>query len=268
MTKTPRCILRRAAVLFTLFPLTFAGAAASQEQGDEPQSVLRPPENEKTIEAGRRSYKRSCIYCHGPEGRGDGPVVFFLSRKVAPRPRDFTLKRFKYRSTESGELPTDDDLFRLLTNGRSGLMPGYSALSREERWHLVYYVKSLVPEFLRPDAQPQPIEISAPLPPTPRSLAQGETLYEKLQCSKCHGYEGRGDGPSAKTLTTAQGLRIPSTDLHRPSSFGNGSLPQDVYRTLMTSLKGVPMPSYAAAMSEEDAWHLANYVLSLGGERR
>src|SRR6266542_3528022 len=51
-------------------------------------------------------YERHCAFCHGSEGRGDGPVA---GRLPTP-PADFTSGNFKLRSTPSGAMPTDDDL--------------------------------------------------------------------------------------------------------------------------------------------------------------
>ena len=50
------------------------------------------------------------------------------------QPRDFTQGLFKFRSTPSGALPTDDDLFRIVTGGvyRTS-MPEWSLLPERER---------------------------------------------------------------------------------------------------------------------------------------
>lgn len=218
------------------------------------------------LTAGRRIYDQTCAYCHGAEGRGDGPVALFLARDMAPRPRDFTSEPFKFRSTPSGELPTDEDLMRIVTEGRPGLMPGFWALSLEERRQVIAYVKSLVPDFTAGVAVPEPLEIGPHPPASARSVALGETVYAKLQCAKCHGDGGEGDGPSAATLQTTNGLAILPVDLTRPSSFGGGDDPEDVYRTFMTGMNGVPMPSYAGVISEEEAWALVDFVLSLDRE--
>ena len=231
-----------------------------------PLPVAADQHDNEMIAAGQKLYEQSCIYCHGVDGQGDGPVTYFLSRDTAPRPRDFTAEPYKFRSTPSGELPLDGDLMRIITNGRPGYMPGFGGLSQDDRRSLIAYVKSLTPDFAEDRPAPEPIDIGSPLPATAQSIAVGEAVYVKLQCAKCHGAGGQGDGPSAGTLQTVQGLRIPATDLTRPSSFAGGSTPQDIYRTFMTGLNGVPMPSYAGVISEEDSWHLVNYVLSLDRE--
>ena len=44
---------------------------------------------------GVRVYAQRCAVCHGPDGRGNGPAA----PSLIPRPRDFTLWLFKFKST-------------------------------------------------------------------------------------------------------------------------------------------------------------------------
>ena len=59
------------------------------------------------------SYRRYCMVCHGPLGDGNGESAQWLD----PKPRDFTLGVFKCRSTPTGTLPTDQDLFDTIGRG-------------------------------------------------------------------------------------------------------------------------------------------------------
>src|ERR1700675_3445275 len=63
--------------------------------------------------AGKQLYRRYCIGCHGPQGDGNGENATWID----PKPRDFTAAVFKCRSTPTGTLPTDDDLFNSVTRG-------------------------------------------------------------------------------------------------------------------------------------------------------
>src|SRR6266705_5873335 len=63
--------------------------------------------------AGERLYQRYCVGCHGPAGDGAGENAPWID----PKPRDFTLAVFKCRSTPTGTLPTDEDLFNAMTRG-------------------------------------------------------------------------------------------------------------------------------------------------------
>lgn len=233
--------------------------------------AVKPEDNRQTQEKGRHIYERACLWCHGANGRGDGPAGWFIGRYEAPRPRNFVSEGFKLRSTPSGELPSDQDLFRTVTRGIPDVMPPFGSLTEEERWQTIAYIKSFNPSF----KGNTPVPVMIPFPPIPlsdASIEKGRTLYFQFGCQGCHGENGRGDGITSQTgeLTDARGLRIASTDLTSPSSFKNGAGPQDIFRTLMTGLDGTPMPSYAhnAEGRAEDLWHLVNYLLSLSGNPR
>ena len=72
---------------------------------------------------GKAVYERHCVECHGTSGRGDGPSAAFL----VPRPRDFTTGKYKIRTTETGSVPTDDDLIRSVRQGLYGTaMPAWT----------------------------------------------------------------------------------------------------------------------------------------------
>ena len=72
-------------------------------------------------------------------------------RYLMPRPRDFTTGRYKIRSTETGTMPTDDDLIGSVRQGLYGTaMPGWDRiLSDGDIRAVVQYVKSLSPQFAR-----------------------------------------------------------------------------------------------------------------------
>lgn len=218
---------------------------------------------------GAAVYARYCAGCHGASGNGAGPAAPMLITK----PRDFTTGLFKFRSTPAGTLPTDVDLFRTITRGvyRTS-MPEWSLLPERERWALVTYVKEFYPQWADRGAG-EPIFVPhAPADlASPARIARGREVYVLLECATCHGEQGRGDGPSAATLSPdAWGNR------QRPFDFTQGRLksggaPEDVYRTFMTGLNGTAMPSYADIFAtpdgenirEGDAWNLVAYVLSL-----
>src|SRR5216117_3781024 len=81
------------------------------------------------VPLGRRVYAQRCAVCHGPDGRGNGPAA----PSMIPRPRDFTLALFKYKSTPGSEAPTDADLRRVVTRGlAASAMPSFGDLLTEE----------------------------------------------------------------------------------------------------------------------------------------
>ncbi len=217
------------------------------------------PARADLVRAGRRLYLRRCVFCHGSSGRGDGPVA----RYVFPRPRDFTLGVFKIRSTPSGELPTDQDLFNTVSRGLPGTtMPAWANLSEQQRWALVAYIETFAAGF-RADGRLVPIAIGTPKPPLPESVIAGRRLYIEAECWKCHGMLGKGDGPSAPTLEDDWGYPIVPADLRVSRNWRGGNRPVDIYRSIAVGIGGTPMPSWADALTSDQIWDMTNYLLSI-----
>jgi len=238
--------------------------------GEAAVRAAKPEDNRLTREKGRQIFERSCIWCHGVGGRGDGPVAFYLGRYSSPRPRDFVQENFKFRSTASGELPTDQDLYRTVTQGIPGYMPSFALLTEEQRWQVIAYVKSFNPAFQEEKPVPLPMG-PPPYPSSEESIQRGREVYGRYGCLVCHGTEGRGAGPESEAhLQDSRGLRIRAADLTDRASFKGGAMPLDIYRSLVTGLDGTPMPSYAdqIAGKENEAWDLVYYILSLSAEAK
>ena len=200
-----------------------------------------PPTSMTALAAeGRDIYRSACLPCHGVLGDGQGPAA----RGISPRPRDFTAGVFKFRSTPSGALPTDPDLFDTISHGVPGTwMPAWSELlSENQRWAVIEYVKTLVPDFQMEFAEDSPLPLPAQ-PPATASAREGRFVYVALKCWDCHGMSGRGDGPSAATLTDDWERPITPYDFTR-GGYKNGGRPIDLYRTLRTGLSGTPMPAW------------------------
>lgn len=238
----------------------------------EPGSAraIKPDEQQATREKGKIIYERSCLFCHGADGKGDGPAGWFMGRYAAPHPRDFTVESFKFRSTASGDLPTDQDLFRTITQGVPGYMPSFNGFSEEERWSVIAYLKSFNPRF----KEEQSAAMSIPEPPFPSSdasIENGRKLYVKYSCHSCHGDNGYGDGPESAlgNLKDSRGFPISAGNLSDRASLKNGATARDIYRSVMTGLDGTPMPSFADSLQgkEKEAWDLVYYILSLSSER-
>src|SRR5271156_1933983 len=88
---------------------------------------------------GKEMYGRYCIGCHGPRGDGEGENAAYVN----PKPRDFTTGLFKCRSTPSGSIPLDSDLFDTVGRGvDTTAMPRWFPLPPKERAYLVEYLKS------------------------------------------------------------------------------------------------------------------------------
>jgi cbb3-type cytochrome c oxidase subunit III len=209
---------------------------------------------------GKAVYDAHCTECHGSSGKGDGPSAAYLN----PRPRDFTTGKYKIRSTESGTPPSDDDLIGSVRRGLYGTaMPGWDRLlSDVEIGDVVQYVKSLSSQF--GTQPPRPISIGDGLPSSPASIARGQQTYDKLQCGKCHGTDGRDAGAVATVFEDDWRMPLRAADLTEPWTFHGGATSRDIYLRFRAGMTGTPMPSFADAASDAEMWDLANYVVSLG----
>ena len=208
---------------------------------------------------GSKLYQRYCVGCHGADGDGAGENAPWID----PKPRDFTLAVFKCRSTPTGTLPTDEDVFNAMTRGFvTTNMPQWLPLTRQNRADLVAYIKSFSPKWktLKPGT---PITIPAEPRLTIESILHGRQLYQKMECWKCHGPKGHADGPSAATLTDNKDLPIRPYDFESGSRFMCGVTNQDLYKIFMTGLDGTPMPSFADNLEPAGAWDLVHFLRTL-----
>jgi mono/diheme cytochrome c family protein len=204
--------------------------------------------------AGAREFRDNCAVCHGATGDGQGMAAHHFKSP----PRDLTRGRFKFRSTASGQIPTDADLVRTIVRGipSTGMVP-QDHLSADEVQAVVAFVKSLSPRFA--DGKPPKVLAMPAAPPvTPEAVARGARVYVKGECAECHGKEARGDGPSAKDLSVR-----PSDLTRRPLK--SGPTAADIVRTLLTGLDGTPMPSYYQVLEDDELWDLAYWLDSRAG---
>jgi len=208
---------------------------------------------------GRDLFRRYCIGCHGVEGNGEGENAPYLEIK----PRDFTLGLFKCRSTPSGSIPLDSDLFDTVTRGIPGtFMPSWRPLTPQQRADLIAYVKTFSVRF-HEEKPADAVSIPQETPDSPASVERGKVLYRQLGCFECHGSEGRGDGPSAPTLRDTKGNISVPYDFTSSPHFKCGPNNSDIYRDMMTGLDGTPMPSYVFWLKPDQAWDLVHFLRSL-----
>jgi len=209
---------------------------------------------------GQPLYQRYCVGCHGEIGDGNGDNAPYMEPF---KPRNFTLGIFKCRSTPTGTLPLDSDLFDTLGRGlNTSDMPHWIALTDQQRIDLVAYVKHFSPRFAteKPGAA---IQIPPEPEITPDRLKQGQAVFARVQCWKCHGVTGRANGPSASTLVDDQNNPDPAFNFHDTRRFKCGTTDADLYKIFMTGLDGSPMPSWSDNIKPDEAWSLVFYMRSL-----
>ncbi|MCP4128163.1 MAG: c-type cytochrome [Gammaproteobacteria bacterium] len=225
---------------------------------------------------GNELYKLHCEVCHGEAGAGDGVAAELMY----PKPRDFSLALFKYKSSPGTQLPTDDDLFNTIKVGLPGTaMPGWGTLLSDEQIRsLIPVIKSFditvawPPEDADEDEEAfdddgrytktdfrtiteiEPLD--GQIAYSVESLAKGRTAFLK-SCKECHGAEGRGNIESGKKLEDDWGGRIWPRDLTKPWTWrATQSLEvqekerdatiKAIYSRLSIGIPGTPMPAHRA----------------------
>jgi mono/diheme cytochrome c family protein len=248
-----RTRIRLAGAVILVSMLSATGAAQESHIGNLTGSAKR----------GKALYVRYCIFCHGPEGDGRGESAPYLD----PKPRDFTKAMFKCRSTPSGSLPLDSDLYDTISRGiHASGMPSWKPLLRQERADLVAYIKTFSSVF-QEEKPAAPVVIPREPPSSPESVGRGAELFQSMNCWSCHGKDGRGHGPSAASLTDSKGYPIAPFDFTSGTRFKCGETNQDMFRDLVTGLDGTPMPSFEAAMTADQRWDVVHYIRSLSAKK-
>ncbi len=259
-------LLKWSLLLSVVVALCLSAASYAQLTTYQQQEWLHSPAASSHIgnltgaaPAAAMPYRRYCVGCHGPLGDGNGENMQWIN----PKPRDFQLAIFKCRSTPTGTLPTDQDLYDSISRGldRSN-MPSWNALTKQERADLVAWIKHFSPRWQNEKAG-TPIQIPPQPEITPDRVKTGQEVFRKMECWKCHGVQGMANGPSSSTLTDDLGRPI------SPFNFTDGSRPlcgntdTDLYKIFMTGLDGTPMPSFSDNIKPEEAWDLVFYLRSL-----
>ncbi len=248
---------------------------------------------------GKPLYQFRCAVCHGDEGLGDGPAAELMY----PRPRDFGLGLFKYKTTPGALPPSDADLVQTISAGLTGTaMPGWAKLlSKAQIESLVPVIKGFDFAATWPpeDADDSRFDsegrytgddfiaiterepVAGQVAYGPESVARGEEVFAKA-CNECHGEDARGNITSGKRLEDDWGYRIWPRDLTKPWTYRVSDVRhknsdearkltvQRIYERLSIGITGTPMPAHRAVeegnqdpLSLEDRWHVANYVYSL-----
>jgi putative copper resistance protein D len=86
------------------------------------------------------------------------------------------------------------------------------------------------------------------------SVARGQELFA-AHCVRCHGAEGRGDGPDGAGLPRRPAdLTAPHTNEHTAG---------DLFWWLTHGIPAGGMPGFAGALGEEERWDLINFLRAL-----
>jgi mono/diheme cytochrome c family protein len=132
-------------------------------------------------------------------------------------------------------------------------------IHRSFKWLLICSVSAAALPILRAGGEwsvpPSALAQKNPLSGNSPSIVQGKRIFEN-RCTFCHGSKGKGDGPAATDLDPRP------SDLSKP-----GILAQSDGVLFWKISEGKkPMPAYKTKLSEEERWHIINYVRSLANQ--
>lgn len=252
------------------------------------------------IEQGRSEYANYCIGCHGEQGDGNGESAKFFS----PKPRNFVQAEFKFSSTRSGQLPTDDDLRRTIKDGLKGsAMPPFDRLPDRTIDALIAYVKTFSPRWSESDPAKQIPFVEDPYlgeEDLTAAIARGEQLYHGYAtCWSCHpayteparinefraAFGGVPYESFRDHLHESVGKENTQGDVIFPPDFNRdyvraGMSVRDLYRSIAAGITGTAMPTWVDSMElgganegdppraqPEDLWAIAYYVRNLIAQR-
>ena len=95
-----------------------------------------------------------------------------------------------------------------------------------------------------------------PVKATRASIQKGKEIYEK-KCALCHGIRGDGKGPASA------GLNPKPTNFK--DSHGEKMTDGEHFWKITTGKGG--MPSFEKDLTEEERWHVINYINSFRGKK-
>jgi len=166
---------------------------------------LRNPQAPTSIalQEGRHVFENYCVHCHGPAGKGDGPVARAVPTLSMPVSGKATL-----------DLP-DGEIFHIITYGRNN-MPGHATQIRAaDRWKVVHHLR----EMQRAEMdrlRRAGLAYEGQEDPRPLGLVSTEYGQEVFRgnCASCHGEEGRVPQRGVPTLNQPRVLAIADDDYY------------------------------------------------------
>ena len=239
----------------------------------------------KALNDGKSTYTEYCMPCHGVNGDGNGTSAKGLS---VP-PRNFKLGQYKFGRVVSGELPHDEDFYKLLREGLAGTaMLPWKELSDQQLFNLVQYIKTFAPA--KWDGADKKLGEAIIVTKDPygeahkeSAIQRGKEVYHAVaQCWTCH----RAYVDHAEFSAISQKINgKPTTEFDpemyhiklQPNDYGYSSMPpeftsdlvrsaktvEELYIRLNAGVGGTSMPSWKGTLQDDEIWAVAHYVKSL-----
>ncbi len=239
-----------------------------------------------TLNLGQTTYVEYCISCHGPKGDGKGVAA----KGMYPPPRDFTLGSYKFAYVVGGELPHDEDFYRIIRSGLKGTAMLPWDISDERLDAVVQYIKTFAPQVW--EGKDKVLGTKFELPADPfgdvyrhQAIEKGKKVYHvTAACIQCHrGYESKATISKYNEEINKVPLKPEefAADLYQvkpqDGDFNYKVIPPDfthhdlrlitdvpsIVQRLMYGVNGSGMPGWKDVVTDQELWALAYYVQSL-----
>lgn len=236
-----------------------------------------------TLNLGHDTYLEYCVQCHGYKGEGDGPS----SKGMYPPPRNLTQGIYKFANVPSGELPHDEDFYRIIKHGLNGSAMLPWDIEGKKLEAVVDYIKTFAPEVWEGADKTLGTKYDLPKDPfgdTYRHIAieKGKKVYHiTAACTQCHrAYETKDN--ISKFNQEINGIAMKDSefapDLYQvkpqDGDYNYKVIPPDftyhplrsidtvesIMVRLMYGVNGSGMPGWKDVVSDEELWALAYYV--------
>lgn len=239
----------------------------------------------QALNDGKSTYTEYCMPCHGVNGDGKGTSAKGLS---VP-PRNFQLGQYKFGHVVSGELPHDEDFYKLLREGLTGTaMLPWKELSDKQMFNLVQYIKTFAPaKWVGADKKLGETIVLTKDPygdaHKESAIQKGKEVYHAVaQCWTCHrAYVNHAEFSEISQKVNGKGVTEFDPEMYhvklQPNDYGYMSMPpeftydlvrsaktvEELYIRLSAGVGGTSMPSWKGTLQDDEIWAVAHYVKSL-----
>ncbi|MCE3013103.1 MAG: c-type cytochrome [Proteobacteria bacterium] len=240
-----------------------------------------------TLNLGYTTYQEYCVQCHGKEGNGQGPSYM----AAYPQPRNFKQGLYKFANVPYGELPHDEDFYRIIKKGLNGnaMLPWDIDQNRLDA--VTQYIKTFAPETWEGGDKVLGTKVEAtPDPYGPenkaKAIADGAKVYHVVaQCTTCHrAYETKAQVNTWSKEVTGKEMAFEDNYYElklQESEYGYKVVPpdftyhplrsihgtSDIYQRMVYGVTGSGMPGWKDVVTDDELWALTYYVESLMGLR-
>ncbi|MGB0452732.1 MAG: c-type cytochrome [Bacteriovoracaceae bacterium] len=238
----------------------------------------------KTLNKGKLIYTEYCMPCHGESGDGNGVAA----KGMQVPPRNLKLGIYKFGRVVAGELPHDDDFFKILDEGLHGSAMLPWDMTDGAKHAVVQYIKTFAPDAWEGKDKTLGEKLVAGKDPfgmahKTAAIELGKEVYHAVaQCQTCHrAYVTKdelnkysmkyNDEPIEEFEDDLYKIKLQETEhgyLNIPPDFTwhhvrSARTVPEIYVRLLAGVGGTAMPSWKDTLSDQEIWAVSYYVKDL-----